>query len=231
MGQILDFYIDNDRFKDVVNMDVIRFIDEVSSFPDRNSIANDSIDHLFCAGYCYYFANMLKMAFGGKVCWVQDRGHIVWIDCDEDCSFEALQSKIAYDITGIFDDYERLWPVEYLDGIIVDYMHNGKEFHLNQNLKDWCDFYKVTECFALDVIWGIMPDDNIMAYYSNGMNYVSSAYQYWLLHDKELRLIFEYIKRHDDKLFFPRHNGAESYLEMISKEDGLCRILRKSFSN
>lgn len=106
MGEILDFY--KEHKVDGINMNVIRFIDEVSSFPDRDGIPGEHIDHLFCAGYCYYFAHMLEMAFGGKVCWVQDRGHIAWADCDKDCTLEQLQNAIVYDITGIADDYERV---------------------------------------------------------------------------------------------------------------------------
>ena len=131
MGQILDFYKTDNRYKDKVNLDIIRFIDTVSSFPDRDGKVSGNIDHLFCAGYCYYFANILKLAFGGKVCWAQDRGHIVWVDCDENSTFDELQQSAAYDITGVFDDYERLFPVEYLGCAIVDYKHTGTTFHLN----------------------------------------------------------------------------------------------------
>ena len=44
MGGILDFYMQDD-YKDKVNLDVIRFIDEVSSFPDRSGNVGEQIDH------------------------------------------------------------------------------------------------------------------------------------------------------------------------------------------
>ena len=209
MGAILDFY--KEHKVDGINMNVIRFIDDVSSFPDQDGIPGDHIDHLFCAGYCYYFAHMLEMAFGGKVCWIQDRGHIGWADCDKDCTLEQLQNAIVYDITGIADDYERVWPIEYLGNAIVDYMHNGKEFHLNQDFKDWCDFCKVEEIFAIDVIWGCMPIDEIMSDYKNGLDFVQTAYQYWIEHSTEFQELFRFIKKKSPFLY-PDHLGITETL-------------------
>ena len=175
MGEILDFY--KEHKVDGINMNVIRFIDEVSSFPDRDGIPGEHIDHLFCAGYCYYFAHMLEMAFGGKVCWVQDRG----------------------------------WPIEYLGNAIVNYMHNGKEFHLSQDFKDWCDFCKVEEIFAINVIWGCMPIDEIMNDYKNRLDYVQTAYQYWIEHSTEFQELFRFIKKKNPFLY-PDHLGITETL-------------------
>lgn len=209
MGEILDFY--KEHKVDGINMNVIRFIDEVSSFPDRDGIPGEHIDHLFCAGYCYYFAHMLEMAFGGKVCWIQDRGHIAWVDCDKDCTLEQLQNAIVYDITGIVDDYERVWPIEYLGNTIVNYMHNGKELHLSQDFKDWCDFCKVEEIFAINVIWGCMPIDEIMNDYKNRLDYVQTAYQYWIEHSTEFQELFRFIKKKNPFLY-PDHLGITETL-------------------
>ena len=209
MGEILDFY--KEHKVDGINMNVIRFIDEVSSFPDPDGIPGEHIVHLFCAGYCYYFAHMLEMAFGGKVCWSQDRGHIAWADCDKDCTLEQLQNAIVYDITGIADDYERVWPIEYLGDAIVDYMHNGKEFHLNHDFKDWCDFCKVEEIFAINVIWGCMPIDEIMNDYKNRLDYVQTAYQYWIEHSTEFQELFRFIKKKNPFLY-PDHLGITETL-------------------
>lgn len=209
MGEILDFY--KEHKVDGINMNVIRFIDEVSSFPDRDGIPGEHIDHLFCAGYCYYFAHMLEMAFGGKVCWIQDRGHIAWADCDKDCTLEQLQNAIVYDITGIVDDYERVWPIEYLGNTIVNYMHNGKELHLSQDFKDWCDFCKVEEIFAINVIWGCMPIDEIMNDYKNRLDYVQTAYQYCIEHSTEFQELFRFIKKKNPFLY-PDHLGITETL-------------------
>lgn len=218
MGQILDFYKTDDRYKDKVNLDVIKFIDTISSFSDRDGKISDNIDHLFCAGYCYYFANMLKIAFGGTVCYAQDRGHIVWVDCDHNSTFEDLQQSIAYDITGVFEDYEWLFPVEYLGSTISDYKHTGEVFHLNQDFKDWCDFYRVTEIYAINVIWGLIPEDDILVSYKADANYVSTAYCYWMSHERELRILFEYIKCGATLSISAPHDGILSELEYVKSK-------------
>ena len=206
MGNLLKFYENSERYSGKVNMSVIKFIDEVTDFPDRQGNVGEHIDHLFCAGYCYYFANMLKLAFGGKVCWVEDRSHIVWADCDENCSWEELQNATVYDITGIFDDYERIWPVEYLGDTIVSFMHNGKEFHLSESFKDWCEFLHVTENYAIDVIWETMPLDEIMKAYRDDQDMVQTACQYWYKCMNELRTVVRFCKN-SNGYFEPRHKA------------------------
>lgn len=217
MDSLFKYYEDEARFKNKINMNVIKFIDDVVNFPDRDGTVNDSIDHLFCAGYCYYFANMLKIAFGGKVCWVEGRGHIVWADCDNDCTLDELQCAIAYDITGVYMDYERLWPIEYLGSAVIDYMHNGADFHLNQRFKDWCDFLGVTESYAVSVIWGVIELDVIMKCYNTGWNYVETAYQQWIAHTAEFQRIIRSIKAESGKLTKSMHGGIDAFL----KEDGV----------
>lgn len=219
MGNLLKFYENDSRFKNKVNMNVIKFIDDVANFPDRDGTVNDSIDHLFCAGYCYYFANMLKMAFGGRVCWVEGRGHIVWADCDEDCTLDELQSAVVYDITGVYMDYERLWPIGYLGDSVVNYMHNGKEVHLNQRFKDWCDFLGVTECYAVAVIWGMTEQNEIIQCYRAGLDYVDTAYQQWIKHASEFQEVIRASKLKPDKMTAPRHNGIGAFLEDCREAD------------
>lgn len=218
MGQILDFYKTDDRYKDKVNLDVIKFIDTVSSFPDRDGKVSDNIDHLFCAGYCYYYANILKLAFGGKVCWAQDRGHIVWVDCASDSTFKDLQQSVAYDITGVFEDYEYLFPIEYLSNAISDYKHTGETFHLNQDFKAWCDFYHVTELYAINVIWGLIPQDIILSEYNKGASYVSSAYSYWIAYNNDFSMLFEHIKHGMILSGLALHNGILSELKYIESK-------------
>lgn len=53
-----------------------------------------SLDKQFVNGYCWYFANILQMAFQkGKVCWASPRGHCVWV-----------YNNIAYDVEGVYKD-------------------------------------------------------------------------------------------------------------------------------
>lgn len=220
MGNLLDFYKDDARFIGKVNLNVIEFIDSITNFPDRKGNIGEHIDHLFCAGYCYYFAHMLKLAFGGRVCWVENRSHIVWADCDINCSLDALQEAVAYDITGVFDDYERIWPAEYLGETIVDFMHNGKEFHLSDTFKEWCDSLDITESYAVAVIWKIIPLDEIKEAYKECRNMVQTVYQYYCKYDTKLASIIRFC-REDDCLTL-EHRGADytfSYIINNNKFD------------
>lgn len=217
MGYLLDWYTANsEKIHHPVNMQVIKFIDEISGFPSRDGNIRDQIDHLFCAGYCYYFANMLKVAFGGQICWVQDRGHIVWVDVPEGSDLDELQNTCAYDITGVYEDYDMLWPISYLGKTVVDYMHNGQTFHLNQDFANWCKLCHVTEIYAVTMIWGLIPMDEIMAQYKNGLDCAETAYLYWKEYTDEIQQLFLYIHNHNP-LIWPHHEGPQSCLNRIRK--------------
>lgn len=96
--------------------DVLQFIDGIyASQPKENA---EAIRSLFHNGYCYYFANMLKMAFRrGTVCLAYPLGHIVWVDTD----------GTPYDIEGIsISEYEALVDVDCVTELKYDFMHvNG----------------------------------------------------------------------------------------------------------
>lgn len=47
IGNLLKFYENEAGFKNKVNMNVIKFIDEVASFPDRDGTVNNSIDFIY----------------------------------------------------------------------------------------------------------------------------------------------------------------------------------------
>ena len=56
-----------------------------------------AIDKVFSNGYCYYFAHILKEAFGcGEIYMTANDAHIVW-----------MYKNIAYDIHGVFNKYPR----------------------------------------------------------------------------------------------------------------------------
>ena len=79
--------------------EVMKFIDD---FYDRfGENTKESIKILrdqFMSGYCWHFAKILQSTFErGKVCWVKENSHIVWLDDD-------LRS---YDIGGLYNDYNR----------------------------------------------------------------------------------------------------------------------------
>lgn len=66
----------------MANKEVLDFIDRFIDY-DESKFETDVIRKKFRCGYCYYFANMLKLAFGrGNVCWAAPFSHVVWVDTD-----------------------------------------------------------------------------------------------------------------------------------------------------
>lgn len=138
---------------------------QLKSFPDSredvlkfickfNSRSFDLYD-VFASGYCYYFANMLKLAFNrGMVCWSAGRAHIVWLD----------DNDVAYDIGGVYYDYTRLLPVEYLGDSIVDFMHTDLMYVPEDKvLRDRCNKNNVVPILAIPALWYVIPEDKIDA--------------------------------------------------------------------
>lgn len=94
--------------------DVITFIANILFHNPKD--LSDSIYNLFACGYCYYFALMLKDAFGGEICWHVGHSHIVWRD----------ENFVCYDIGGIFEDYgdDEVVPISALtDAELESFRH------------------------------------------------------------------------------------------------------------
>ena len=103
--------------------DVLGFIYDVTS-TNRTAEEADAIEKLFGAGYCYYFALMLKDAFGGEVRWVKYHSHIVW---------EDTTNNVCYDIHGVYEDYGEydILPIEVLGDEIEAFRHRGNDYKIN----------------------------------------------------------------------------------------------------
>ena len=166
----LAFYKSNSRYENA-DMNVLSFIANISFFPDMEFRENDAISHLFSSGYCYYFANMLKLAFGrGEVCWSVGRGHIVWVD----------ENEIAYDIDGVYEDYEELRDVSYLGTTLVDFMHNGKTWTSNDSaFIKHCKEKDVFELVEIANIWTSIPKQELAAYDQTNLTLPEVAIDYW----------------------------------------------------
>ena len=81
----------------------------------------ESIRVQYRAGYCYFFAMILKDAFGrGEICWAAPYSHIVWVDDD----------GIPYDIEGVNEsECDYYIPISYLGEAIVGFKHvRGLEY-------------------------------------------------------------------------------------------------------
>ena len=158
--------------------DVINFIANIIFKPscDRESIIN-----LFENGYCYYFAVILKTAFNrGEICWHRNFGHIVWKDDDD----------TPYDINGPFYDYKEgdLLPVEKLGGLLIDFMHNGKEYKCGSTiLKDWIDsHYFKNDAEAISLIYQRIPKEEL----DDQISVEDNVIMYWFKHEDELSKLF-----------------------------------------
>lgn len=100
--------------KDAADKEVLTFID---AFLENNDI----IRKKFRAGYCYYFAVMLKEAFQrGEIYWCAPYGHICWLD----------DNGVPYDIEGVCDsECDFYIPVSYISEGLADFKHIlGMEF-------------------------------------------------------------------------------------------------------
>lgn len=182
----INFYKCNPKYIDC-DFAVLNFINDIVHYPTRKLDVSDQVDHMFCAGYCYYFAVMLKAAFQrGEVCWSVNQGHIVWKD----------NNGIAYDITGVYEDYSELRPVEYLGDTIIDFMHNGFTYHTRcEEFSHWCEFYKTSEIQAMTKIWSLIPDDLIKEYDRTEMKLPEVALDYWAIHKRQLAKFFRSNRR------------------------------------
>lgn len=87
----------------------------------EGSDAYETIRHTFRAGYCYYFACMLRIAFQrGEVCWAAPFSHCVWLDDD----------GTPYDIEGIyFGEAEHFIPITWLGKDIESFKHVPNQTH------------------------------------------------------------------------------------------------------
>lgn len=73
---------------------ILQFIDNFVT--NRHKQESSPITSLFADGYCYYFALILRDAFGGEIVWPKYRGHIVWHD---------IKDNLCYDIYGLYTDW------------------------------------------------------------------------------------------------------------------------------
>ncbi|MCM1215101.1 MAG: hypothetical protein NC548_11340 [Lachnospiraceae bacterium] len=92
--------------------EIIKFIEQFRSC----SGSDESTIRLFSAGYCWYFAHMLDLAFPakGQVCLVYPYGHFVFID----------RMGVPYDIRGVYTgDCEYFVPDHYIGDAVDSFKH------------------------------------------------------------------------------------------------------------
>lgn len=108
------------KFYKEADEEVLMFIaDFVLHNPKLDS---EDLSSLFTAGYCYYFAHMLKIAFNrGEVCLCAPYSHFVWLDDT---------NNIAYDIQGVYDgEAEVFIPYTAMGDMVKDFTHVRSQYH------------------------------------------------------------------------------------------------------
>lgn len=121
------------------NREVLQFIADFLYYNKRTEETCEDIRFLFRSGYCYYFANILKIAFNrGEVVWCAPYGHIAWQDED----------KQVYDIEGIaVTEAEYFIPISYLENAIKDFKHIRNEvFNASKE-----DIQKIIDKYLVDL--------------------------------------------------------------------------------
>ena len=129
---------------------VLEFINKFAGYDKEPEYNWEVIRKKFRAGYCYYFAHMLDLAFKGRgsVCLAAPFGHFVWIDSD----------KKIYDIEGEYKGEAYYFIPETFIKLLNDmnmihcpldmFLHNGSMDFMSEKdcidlMKLYCNFYKI----------------------------------------------------------------------------------------
>lgn len=142
--------------------DILTFI---ADFKCRtNPHEEEIIEDLFSAGYCYYFALMLKDAFGGEVMYSVGRGHIAW----KDTRSAYPEEMLVYDIHGIYADYECLRPVEDLHCDLEGFRHRGHDFDVNYAIEEFKEKHELNTAELNERVFDIIPLKDRLYPFPNG---------------------------------------------------------------
>lgn len=155
--------------------DVLTFIAEFKC--SVNPHEEEIIEDLFSAGYCYYFALMLKDAFGGSLMYSADRGHIVWLD-----NREIKNHQFAYDIHGVYEDYEKLVSLrEMPNDSIESFRHRGKDFDLDLRMSEFKEEHDLDDADLNERVFNIIPLERRLFSFPNP----EDAYRYFSIYVDE----------------------------------------------
>lgn len=117
------------KFHPEANKTVLQFIADFLYLHTMNPMQVELLRKQFHAGYCYYFAVMLKRAFErGTICVCGNIGHFVWVDTD----------GTPYDIEGVNEtECDCYIPESYVGEAVNDFLHvEGKDFNATKEYVD-----------------------------------------------------------------------------------------------
>lgn len=120
--------------------EVIEFIRTFAAYKHALPSEQDALRELFLSGYCYYFAHMLKTAFGdGEVYICAPYGHFVW-------GRKYNNAMIYYDIEGVsITEADYYIPESYLGNMVLDFKRlPGKRYNATElDIKNLIDRYLI----------------------------------------------------------------------------------------
>lgn len=101
---------------------ILTFINNILT--NRGTQESEPTERLFSNGYCYYFALILKDAFGGEIMWPKYYDHIVWLDTVD---------NVCYDAHGVNDAHceQDLVPIRVLtEANLMAFKHTDERIEL-----------------------------------------------------------------------------------------------------
>lgn len=129
--------------------EVIRFINRFYDINNNSLDDQEVLRRQFRAGYCYYFAVMLKTAFKrGEVCWCAPFAHMCWVDVDGtpyDCEGEYTGEAVY------------LIPEHYLGDNIKNFLHTDDTCNTSKE-----DILNIIKQYRIDK--SISEDDGVLKY-------------------------------------------------------------------
>lgn len=108
---------------------------------DENEIAivKDTLHNFFRAGYCYYFATILKVAFKrGKIVWMAPFSHIAWQDADGTI-YDVEGEYVGEAFYAIPEDYCSFHMLGFLHSPAYPDTHYSTKDELIDIVKAYCE--------------------------------------------------------------------------------------------
>lgn len=129
--------------------EVIRFINRFYDINNNSLDDQEVLRRQFRAGYCYYFAVILKTAFNrGEICWCAPFAHMCWVDTD----------GTPYDCEGVYDgEAVYLIPEHYLGDTIKNFLHTDDTCNTSKE-----DILNIIKQYRIDK--SMSEDDDVLKY-------------------------------------------------------------------
>lgn len=137
--------------------DILEFIwDFITPTSVKSNDGQEVLASQFAAGYCYYFALILKDAFGGEMMWIKGRSHIIWHDIEND---ELYDSYGVYQLDISADGSGEPVPLSFLEGDLESFRHRGHDFDVRNEIDKYCNENSVSEAELTKEVCNSFPEE------------------------------------------------------------------------